>query len=474
MQNNEFEKRVQQKMEELKLTPTDAVWEKVAAGLPVEKKPRRWVIFFLLFGLLAVSSLVWFNNFDTRDKNSFQTAAVSKNKDFKNTIAQEEEKKDKSAIADTTSVAHAALRNTKDNAGVNKKNISTRFVSIKNKNRNKFFGKSTTEIETAAHSLLKTNTAAKLKIKISLPVFDEEEKLEAVPVHIKASGKSITDNNIDTTKASADIPVVENQNKTDSSPFVINKNDTAAIVAASKAGKKKNIHLWKYGIIVASGIAGVKDNLFSSGPVFADAIANVNNPSPAVPILPAPNNPSKGVALSTGFYLQKNLNRSWSFISGLNYWYQYNTISVGSRIDSAASFNFSTKNISTNNFYKIGNGISYKNKFQLIEIPLIFQYRDTKKSALFAEAGPTLGYTIHSNALVYSGSNAAYFTSKKLFNKLIISFSIGAGINLGAKTNFPISIGYQFKYSVVSVTQRYFGRQHFVNSMLYVKIPLKK
>ncbi len=49
MQNSEFEKRVQQKMEELKLTPTDAVWEKVAAGLPPEKKPRRWIIFFLLF-----------------------------------------------------------------------------------------------------------------------------------------------------------------------------------------------------------------------------------------------------------------------------------------------------------------------------------------------------------------------------------------------------------------------------------------
>jgi len=34
MQNREFEKNVQQKMEELQFTPADAVWYKVEASLP--------------------------------------------------------------------------------------------------------------------------------------------------------------------------------------------------------------------------------------------------------------------------------------------------------------------------------------------------------------------------------------------------------------------------------------------------------
>ena len=48
MQNREFEKNVQQKMEELQFTPADAVWDKVEASLPEEKK-RRWIIYILLF-----------------------------------------------------------------------------------------------------------------------------------------------------------------------------------------------------------------------------------------------------------------------------------------------------------------------------------------------------------------------------------------------------------------------------------------
>lgn len=475
MQNSEFEKRVQQKMEELKLTPTDAVWEKVAAGLPPEKKPRRWIIFFLLFGLLAISSLVWFNKYDAHNKNSIHPGEASKNTDFKNKIAKEEEIKNKPGVADTAMIRHAAIRNVKDNAGVNKKNISIGFALVKNNKTTKISAESTSGLITAAHSLFKTNAAAKLKIKASMPDLDEEEKLAADTLHKKLPGKSMADIYIDTTKASADILLVEGiQNKTDSSLFVINRNDTAVIVAASKAEKKKNVHQWKYGIIVAYGLAAVKDNLFSSKPIFADAMASVNNPSPTVPALPAPNNPIKGVAFSTGFYLQKNLNRNWSFVTGINYWYQSNTLQVGNKIDSAASFNFSSTKILTDNFYKTGNTISYKNKFHLLEVPLIFQYRFKKMSPLFAEAGSSLGYLIHSNALLYSGSNAAYLTDKKLFNQLIVSFSLGAGVNLAAKTNFPFSIGFKFKYSAVSVTKKYFGEQHFVNSMLYVKIPLKK
>ena len=63
MQNSEFEKNVQQKMEELKLAPADAVWKKIAARLPEEKKGRRWIIFILLFAVLATGSIIFLNKF---------------------------------------------------------------------------------------------------------------------------------------------------------------------------------------------------------------------------------------------------------------------------------------------------------------------------------------------------------------------------------------------------------------------------
>ena len=46
MQENEFEKRVQQKMDELKIAPSDAVWQKIEPQIRKEKR-RRWLLIFL-------------------------------------------------------------------------------------------------------------------------------------------------------------------------------------------------------------------------------------------------------------------------------------------------------------------------------------------------------------------------------------------------------------------------------------------
>jgi len=48
MQDPKFEKQVQQKMEELSFSPSDAVWLKVDAEIN-RKRKRRGVFFWLLF-----------------------------------------------------------------------------------------------------------------------------------------------------------------------------------------------------------------------------------------------------------------------------------------------------------------------------------------------------------------------------------------------------------------------------------------
>ena len=63
MQENEFEKQVRQKTGELKLNPSDAVWQKIELRIKKEKR-RRWALFLL--PLLLIGSLyggyVLFNN----------------------------------------------------------------------------------------------------------------------------------------------------------------------------------------------------------------------------------------------------------------------------------------------------------------------------------------------------------------------------------------------------------------------------
>src|SRR6185312_467862 len=53
MEENKFEKQVQQKMDELQIQPSDAVWKKIELQIE-KKKNRKWglVILFLCVGIL--------------------------------------------------------------------------------------------------------------------------------------------------------------------------------------------------------------------------------------------------------------------------------------------------------------------------------------------------------------------------------------------------------------------------------------
>jgi len=155
--------------------------------------------------------------------------------------------------------------------------------------------------------------------------------------------------------------------------------------------------------------------------------------------------------------------------------YQLNNIKVGNKVDSSINFSVDiNKNLTTSSYYHTGNSTSYKNKFHLLEIPLIFQYQFPKSSRFYIEAGPSVTCLLRSNALVYSQKTKAYVTDKDIFNKFGASINGGLVVNFARNKALPFSIGYQFKYGVGSVVKTSFGKQHFINSLLYLKIPFKK
>lgn len=54
MQENEFERQVQQKMHELKFQPSDTVWHKIEAQIKKEKR-KKWIL--ILLPLIGIFSL---------------------------------------------------------------------------------------------------------------------------------------------------------------------------------------------------------------------------------------------------------------------------------------------------------------------------------------------------------------------------------------------------------------------------------
>src|ERR1700712_2442705 len=76
MQNN-FEKQVRQKMEELSFNPTPPVWQNIESQIRIKKERRRGIIWFLLILVLTGAGLWYGYGIETKiNKNNF-TSSVS-------------------------------------------------------------------------------------------------------------------------------------------------------------------------------------------------------------------------------------------------------------------------------------------------------------------------------------------------------------------------------------------------------------
>ena len=74
MQENEFEKKLQQKMDALQFQPTEEVWQKVQAQVVEKKRRRRGIVFFFLLSGLIIAGLVFINTRDLFSKKELAGA----------------------------------------------------------------------------------------------------------------------------------------------------------------------------------------------------------------------------------------------------------------------------------------------------------------------------------------------------------------------------------------------------------------
>jgi hypothetical protein len=477
MQNRELEKIMQQKMDELKFVPSDAVWDKVEAGLPKKEKKRRWIFFILFFAALLFGSLLWFNKTVKHVEENKYDITVAKINNEPKTIAKHEGENKEQPVNGTMLLNQPAVVSAADNA-----TVQTSAFAFKIKTK-----KGTIEsLDTTSDDNLAGNDQKKLKMRVVLKATIKAPVQYGIEYE-KNEDQEVENEETTTLKKiySTDTALIA-ENKTgekiitNADSLTANKKDTVKVIVANKEAKKKKqeITKWEYGIYMAAGCAAVTNKLFNNSPVFADVNSRVSSPAspttqPAVNITPA--NPAAAVGFGIGFFAGKHISNKWKFATGINYIYQSNAVKVGSKVDSAATFNFElNKSISASNYYLAGNASSYKNKFHLIEIPVLFQFNFSGRSAFYLEAGPTISYLLQSNALVYNASSSSYITDEGIFNRLLLSANAGVGINIFKKSKLPFSVGYQFKYTAVSVVKNSFGKQHFVNSLFYLKVPLKK
>ncbi|CAN5737063.1 hypothetical protein BH10BAC3_BH10BAC3_34060 [soil metagenome] len=500
MLNSDFENKVQQKMEELTFTPDDAVWEKIEAALPEKKKQRRFIFSILLLLVLFYASFLLWNHLTPFEKIANTHLNPLQNFSEKKSPSAITDPEKKSAGNTISSIEKTSTSTPKE------KNINTRYkekqTNIEHLTNRASLAKTVylNEVKPATEERanltiedgndVTTNNTGKSKIQATAAMMDYENadsiKQENNVIAETGNNTLVTDNSEQVTDKQETITATQenvkslspakqsekNQDKKTDSLFVTN-TDTITTVATTK--EKKRIQKWSYGIHAAVGISNVTSGLFNStnAALYADAYTNSTGGNVNSPDSAAPGNPSHSIAFSAGLFVKKSLGKNWSLNTGLYYSYHSNKILVGSKVDSAINLNINDEKIASDNFYRGGRSENYTNKFHLLQIPLLVQYKLPVKLPVYLEAGATVSYLMHSNSLQYNGSKAAYFTNTAVFNKLLFSFNAGAGIDLARKV-FPFSIWYRFNYSLNSVTKQTFGKQHLLCSMLYINIPLKK
>ncbi len=235
---------------------------------------------------------------------------------------------------------------------------------------------------------------------------------------------------------------------------------------------------WQYGVTIAAGFSNVVNGLFNNDQVLADNFGNssggVSGPGTGSGVVSPPNDPMPAAAFAAGVQMERSIGKRWKVLVGLQYGYLSGVVKTGSLVDSSATFNIGNGSIAADNFYLPGSGERYKNKAHLLQVPLLFQYSVSSRVPVYLEAGPALSYLLRSNILLYNSTGRAYFSNPNAYNKLLLSFTAGAGIEFNQEKQPPFRLGYRFNYSSSSVTKEAFGKQHLQHSMLYISIPIKK
>jgi hypothetical protein len=422
---NEFEKQVQQKMEELKLVPSDPVWEKVEMQIR-KKKDRRALIFWIPV-LALVGAGLWLGI----DNYPGQTAYT------KNTPETPKQSSVNVPVTESKTIQDGTQSTVKPNSSFNgtagNKSISTNALSYTAKKSSQ---KTSTE-RTVSDRGKKASYAATGKVVAGVITVPRPQETERKASNINTNpGKAETINNAAQTEKPVDKTV---------EPA---KHDSAAI--STPAFKKQASKKWKYNLAVVMGASGLgrmgfyngqkSANVFYGPPTGASTGGNTQYSTSA------PSEVEKGLAFAIGAIAKKQLSKRTFFSTGLQYNYYSNTIHVGNQVNLGGIL-LSNSRLQ----YYLGQGsLPYKDKYHFVSIPADLDWQILRKRPLNLNLGLSFQYLVGSNALVYHSSSQLYFHDMASFNRAQLFSALGITYSVPLKQR-PLSFGPQVQYGFTKI-----------------------
>lgn len=465
MQENKFEKQVQEKMEELRLAPSEKVWANIEKEIKSPGKRRRLLLWFFFFvGLLLLGGRYFIflhNGFFKKP----ETDVVQNKIDTPRNMP---------VIPPNKSQANETGNNDLN---------GTRLPEILNQKKdqeNKLLAGRKTDRKT----LKKSPILFRLKTKGII-----KEEFESPDQYSMADRNNQVNPGGNWSNESKKEPPTSNQGQVDSlksnnDNSLVNSNpskkDTSFEKEISTIKKKENkASKWKIGFTVGAGASDIYRTLFAhanSGNTYSFSSANAG-PSPSA------NHPSvntSGFSFYAGGVVKREFSKRLSFSAGINYHYYSSVIHTGNFVDSTLNLYLAAGPYaysSVNSYYRYGNNSVYIDRYHFIEIPVSInlQLNKSRKVPLFWTTGLSVSYLVSSNALYFDNVSNVYFEAKRLFNKTQLNTATGLMIGFPLRNN-SLQLGPELQYGPTRLLSKSAGTpEHlFYFGAKVIYIPGKK
>ncbi|HET7114894.1 MAG TPA: hypothetical protein VFI29_00285 [Hanamia sp.] len=462
MEPNNFEKNIQQRLDGLKIPPSDSVWNNVEKKIAKKKKDRRIVFILFFLVLFLISGGYWlFNSI----KNNSQT----QNNQLSNVLKKGSK---------TTKREDSSLNKTVTSSGITTQKESSSNVSKEKTKALSSISKNKKAVSAINKKQEKISVKSGYGEKEGIIFSSQSEKWSnKKSIDIEKENKTVDQNNLAEKNTGTD-DVKEKNSKSDfgvpaenkmSSDTLLKIKEKKSIVKKDSSAKKTVDHhqknKWKFEIAFSGGKSMMGDGLLGTDKAnYASVQSTPGTGSGNNPTVYLPSKINSSAAFIGGIFIEKNISARSKISIGVSYKYYSLLNEVGNRIDSVMTYP-SQYFASSSGFYSSTNNVkTYRNNFHYLGIPISikFQLSNSKTLPIYWDAGINISQLISSNALQFTSNPGLYYNDNSLFNKTQLGLQTGFSAILFAKTKTPLSIGPYFLYNISKLANEgLYSGKHF-------------
>lgn len=500
---NEFEKKIKQRLEGLALTPADAVWENVASRIANEKKKRRMMfIWWTAVAILVAGVAGWFalagdyssknagnkfahtpkptNQFQSPGVNAPKSGATGEDLSQKSNVARGEKLPAK-AGANLPELANNvdgnAVTGSSNKVVIDKQTNAGKVGSAFVKKQNLFAINNATRQLNKSKLVLPGSRSDRPVTLITKRVLDASEPpgrirginspamaVEGVRSAEQNAAAGVADSATSTgdqlTKSQHLQPKIDSSSLAQTQPKVsLAKTRKTAFGFTVLFGRSDN----KTGLNILS--SPLADNVFSSTP------SNQNSGGVSAPAIERITY-AAARSFGVGFFAQRHLGKSVSITASIQYHYYSATTMAGKKVMSQRNLydTLLKAAVSVNEFYSLSAangqiaGLSkFTNRYHFIQLPVNLQLQllHIGNKPVLLTAGLTPGFIVGSAALYYNRYDRISYVDKRQFRTFQLSTQAGLAFGLINAKKFTLNLGPQLEYGLTNLSKSLYNtKQH--------------